>query len=118
MCFGSRPKEKCIISKQLEQRCTKMCMDIYTKQIGNCLDSLVLAKQVPQFMKTLSKEIVKRVTVLTKSETSQISQTRQRMPYQILQSHISKTHNVNETLPIESYHWYLLRENHLRRVFP
>jgi hypothetical protein len=51
-------------------------------------------------MKTLSKEIPKRVTVLTKSEVSQISQTRQRMPYKILQSHISKTHDVNEILPI------------------
>jgi hypothetical protein len=32
---------------------------IYTKQIGNCLDNLVFAKQVPQFMKTLSKELEK-----------------------------------------------------------
>ncbi len=58
-----------------------MRIDIYTKQIGNCLDSLVLAKQVPQFMKTLSKEITNRDAVLAKSEVSQISQTRQRMPY-------------------------------------
>jgi hypothetical protein len=28
---------------------------MYTKQIDSCLDNLVLAKQVPQFMKTLSK---------------------------------------------------------------
>jgi hypothetical protein len=31
----------------------QMCIGIHTKQIG--LDYLVLAKQVPQFMKTLSK---------------------------------------------------------------
>ena len=74
-------KEKYLISKQLEHRCIKMRMSIYTKQIGNYLNNLVLAKQVPQIMKTLWKEIAKRVTVLTKSEVSQISKTRQRMPY-------------------------------------
>jgi hypothetical protein len=31
------------------------CAKVYTKQIGICLDNLVLAKQVPQLMKTLSK---------------------------------------------------------------
>jgi hypothetical protein len=52
---------------QSENRCTKMRIGIYTKQIGNCLDNLVLAKQVPQFMKTLSKRnSEKRVTFLTK----------------------------------------------------
>jgi hypothetical protein len=63
-----RNKRK-IFSKQIlsENRCTKMRIGIYTKQIGNCLDNLVLAKQVPQFMKTLSKrKSVKRVTLLTK----------------------------------------------------
>jgi hypothetical protein len=50
-----------------ENRCTKMHIGIYTKQIGNCLDNLVLAKQGPQFMKILSKEnSEKRVTFLTK----------------------------------------------------
>jgi hypothetical protein len=50
-----------------ENRCTKMRMGIYTKQIGNCLDKLVLAKQAPQFMKTFSTgNSEKRVTVLTK----------------------------------------------------
>ena len=78
---ATKEKEKYLINKQLEYRCIKMRMSIYTKQIGNYLNNLVLAKQVPQIMKTLWKETAKRVTVLTKSEVSQISQTRQRMPY-------------------------------------
>jgi hypothetical protein len=50
-----------------ENRCTKMRIGIYTKQISNRLDNLVLAKQVPQFMKTLSKRnSKKRVTLHTK----------------------------------------------------
>jgi hypothetical protein len=50
-----------------ENRCTKMHIGMYTKQIGNYLDSLVLVKQVPQFMRTLSKgNSEKRVTFLTK----------------------------------------------------
>jgi hypothetical protein len=40
---------------QSENRCIKMRIGIYTKQIGNCLNNLVLAKQAPQIMKTLSK---------------------------------------------------------------
>jgi hypothetical protein len=47
-----------ILYKQIlvsENRCTKMSIDIHTKQIGNCLDNLVLAEQAPQFMKTLLK---------------------------------------------------------------
>jgi hypothetical protein len=58
-----------ILYKQIlsEKRCTKMRIGIYTKQIGNCLDNLVLANQVPQFMKTLSKgNSEKIVTFLTK----------------------------------------------------
>jgi len=78
---ATKEKEKYLINKQLEYRCIKMRMSIYTKQIGNYLNNLVLAKQVPQIMKTLWKETAKRVTVLTKSEVSQISQIRQRMPY-------------------------------------
>jgi len=78
---ATKEKEKYLINKQLEYRCIKMRMSIYTKQIGNYLNNLVLAKQVPQIMKTLWKETAKRVTVLTKSEVSQISKTRQRMPY-------------------------------------
>jgi hypothetical protein len=55
-----------------------MHIGIYTKQIGNCLDNLVLAKQVPQSMKTLSK---------TNSEKeSHFSQSKPRRPYNILQS--------------------------------
>jgi hypothetical protein len=46
--------------------CIKMCIGMHTKQIGNCHDNLVLAKQVPQFMKTLSKRnSEKRGTFLT-----------------------------------------------------
>ncbi len=68
-------KDRCIkikdkiLYKQIlsENRCTKICIGIYTKQIGSCLDNLVLAKQVPQFMKTLSTRISeKRVTFLTR----------------------------------------------------
>ncbi len=45
----------------------QMCIGIYTKQICNCLDNLVIVKQVPQVMKTLSKgNSEKRVTLLTK----------------------------------------------------
>jgi hypothetical protein len=52
---------------QSENRYNKMRIGIHTKQIGNCLDNLVLAKQVPQFMKTLSeRNSDKRVTFLTK----------------------------------------------------
>ncbi len=58
-----------ILCKQIlsENNCTKMCICIHPKPIGNCLDNLVLAKQVPQFMKTSSKgNSEKRVTFLTK----------------------------------------------------
>jgi hypothetical protein len=36
-----------ILYKQIqsENRCTKTCIGIYTKQIGNCLDNLVLANR-------------------------------------------------------------------------
>jgi hypothetical protein len=72
-------KDKHLISKQSGHRFTKpeMRIGVYTKQIDNCLDNLVLAKQVPQFMK-IKRKSEKRVTVLTKSEVSQISQTRQK----------------------------------------
>ncbi len=67
-------KERCIkikvfFYKQIlsENRCTNMRIGIYTKQIGNCLDNLVLAKQATQFMKTFSKRnSEKRVTCLKK----------------------------------------------------
>ncbi len=58
-----------ILYKQIlsENRYTKMRIGIYTKLIGNCLDNLVLTKQVPQFMKTLLKRnSEKRVTFFTK----------------------------------------------------
>jgi hypothetical protein len=55
-----------------------MRIGIYTKQIGNCLDNLVLAKQVPQFMKTLSK--------INSEKESHFSQSKPRRPHNILQS--------------------------------
>ena len=68
-----------ILYKQIqsENRCTKMRIGIYTKQIGNCLDNLVLAKQVPQFMKTLSK--------INSEKESHFSQSKPRRPCNILQ---------------------------------
>jgi hypothetical protein len=63
--------------KQSESRCIKMHIGIYTKQTGNCLDNLVLAKQVPQFMKTLSK--------INSEKESHFSQCKPRRPYNILQ---------------------------------
>ncbi len=44
-----------------------MRIGIFTKQIGNCLDNIVLAKQVPQFMKTLSKRTVKKESHFSQS---------------------------------------------------
>jgi hypothetical protein len=70
--------KRIIIYKQTqsENRCTKMRIGIYTKQIGNCLDNLILAKQAPQFMKTLfMKETVKK--------ESHFSQSKPRRPYNI-----------------------------------
>ncbi len=58
------------------------CAQAYIKQVGNCLDNLVLAKQVPQFMKTLSKR--------NSENESHFSQSKPRRPYNILQS-ISQT---------------------------
>jgi len=78
---ATKEKEKYLINKQLEYRCIKMRMSIYTKQIGNCLNNLILAKTGTLIYENPWKEIAKRVTVLTKSEVSQISQIRQRMPY-------------------------------------
>jgi hypothetical protein len=43
-----------------------MRLGIYTKQIGNCLKNLVIANQVPQFLKTLSKIIVKKSHIFHK----------------------------------------------------
>jgi hypothetical protein len=62
---------------QSENRCIKMSIGIYTKQIGNCLNNLVFAKQVPQFMKTLSK--------INGEKESHFSQSKLRRPYNILQ---------------------------------
>ncbi len=59
-----------------ENRCINMRIGIYTKQIGDCLDNLVLAKQVPQFMKTLSK--------INSEKESHFSQSKPRRPYDIL----------------------------------
>ncbi len=55
-CNKIKTKTKNLINKHN----TKMRIGMYTKQIGNCLDNLVLSKQVPRFMKTLSNEIVKK----------------------------------------------------------
>ncbi len=62
---------------QSENRCIKMRIGIYTKQIGNYIDNLVLAKQIPQFMKTLSK--------IKSEKESHFSQSKPRRPYNILQ---------------------------------
>jgi hypothetical protein len=76
-----------ILYKQIlsENRCTKMHIGIYTKQIGNCLDNLVLAKQATQFMKTLLKR--------NSEKESHFSQSKPRRPYNILQS-ISQTRQI------------------------
>jgi hypothetical protein len=60
----------------------QMCIGIHTKQIGNSLDNLVIAKQVPQFMKTSSKINIEK--------ESHFSQNKLRRSYNILQS-ISQT---------------------------
>ena len=72
-----------------------------------CPDNLVLAKQVPQFMKTLSKINCEKESHLSQSKPRRpynilqsISQTRLRRPYKMSQSHVSKTH-VNGTVTIE-----------------
>jgi hypothetical protein len=62
---------------QSENRCIKMRIGICTKQIGNCLDNLVLAKQVPKFMKTFSK--------INSEKESHFSQSKPRRQYNILQ---------------------------------
>jgi hypothetical protein len=68
----------------------------HTKQIGNFLDNLVLAKQVPQFMKTLSKINSEKESNFSQSKPRRpynilqwISQTRHRRPYKISQSHVN-----------------------------
>ena len=57
---------------QSKDRC-KMQIGIYIKQISNCLDNLPLAKQVSQFMKTLSK--------INSEKESHFSQSKPRRPY-------------------------------------
>ncbi len=71
--------ERKILHKQTqsENRCIKMPIGIYTRQIGNRLDNLVLATQVPQFMKILSK--------INSEKVSHFSQSKPRRPYNILQ---------------------------------
>jgi hypothetical protein len=85
----------------------RMRIGIYTKQMGNCLDKLVLAKQVLQFMKTLSKINSVKESHFSQSKPRRsykilqsISQTRQTRSNKISQSHVSKTH-VNGTVTIE-----------------
>jgi hypothetical protein len=66
-----------IFQKQCNQKKdAKMRIGIYTKQIGNCLNNLVIAEQVPQFMKTLSKR--------NSEKESHFSQSKSRRPYKIL----------------------------------
>jgi hypothetical protein len=83
-----------ILYKQIlsENRSTKMRIGIYTKQIGNCLDS----KQVSQLMKTFSKIKSEKESHLSQSKPRRpynilqsISQIRQRRPCKISQSHIN-----------------------------
>jgi hypothetical protein len=96
-----------IFHKQIlsENRFTKMRIGIFTKKIGNCLDKLVLATQVPQFMKTFSKRNSEKESHFSQSKPRRpynilqsISQTRQRRPYKISQSHVSKTMSIEQWL--------------------
>ncbi len=80
---------------QSKERC-KMCIGIYTKQIGNCLDNLVIAEQVPQLMKSLSKINSEEESHFSQSKPRRpynilqwTSQIRQRKPYRISQSHVN-----------------------------
>ncbi len=73
----------------------------------NCLNDLLLAKQVPQFMKTLSKGNSEKGSHFSQSKPRRpyniiqsITQTRQRRPYKISQSQVSKT-KVNGTVTVE-----------------
>jgi hypothetical protein len=74
-----------------------MHIGIYTKQIGNCrLNNLVIAKQVPQFMKTLSKIYCEKESHFLQSKPrrpynilQRISQTRQRRPCKFSQSYVN-----------------------------
>ncbi len=67
-----------IFQKQSNQKKdAKMRIGIYTKQIGNSLNNLVIAKQAPQFMKTLSK--------INSEKESHFSQSKPRGPCNILQ---------------------------------
>ncbi len=54
-------KDRCNYKQtQSENRCIKMLIGIYTKQIGNCLDNLVLANRYLNLWKPYQKEIVKK----------------------------------------------------------
>jgi hypothetical protein len=81
---------------QTENRCAKMRIGIYTKQTGNCLDNLVLAKLLPQFMKTFSKGNSEKESHFSQSKPRRpydilqsISQSRQRRPCKISQAHVN-----------------------------
>jgi hypothetical protein len=52
--------KRIILNKQTqsENRCIKMRIGIYTKQIGNCLDNPVLANRYLNLRKPYQKEIV------------------------------------------------------------
>ncbi len=67
-----------IFQKQCNQKKdAKMHVGIYAKQNINCLNNLVIAKQVPQFMKNLSK--------INSEKESHFSQSKPRRPCNILQ---------------------------------
>ena len=68
-------KRKIFQSQCNQKKDAKMRIGIYTKQISNCLNNLVIAKQVPQFMKTLSKR--------NSEKESHFSQSKPRRPYKI-----------------------------------
>ncbi len=89
-------KRKKFQKQSNQKKDAQMRMGIYTKQIGNCLNNLVIAKQVPQFMETLSKINSEKETHFSQSKPRRpcnilqwISQTRQRGPFKISQSHVN-----------------------------
>jgi hypothetical protein len=70
-------KRKKFQKQSNQKKDAQMRMGIYTKQIGNCLNNLVIAKQVPQFMETLSK--------INSEKETHFSQSKPRRPCNILQ---------------------------------
>ncbi len=80
---------------QSKERCKNVHRHIY-QTIGNCLNNLIIAKQVPQFMKTLSKINSEKESHFSQGKPRRrcnilqwISQNRQRRPFKISQSHVN-----------------------------